>query len=255
MHVIKADDARIAMKDAVVLDLGDISRQAAKIRMAAEAKAAQIISEAEKKAARLAEGAETRGYEKGQTEGFDQGLAEGRQQGHEEAMSQTTEQIRKLYYAWMDVAGQWDEQRRDMLRDATGATIEFALKLAEKLVHRSIRVDPSIVIDQVANALAHVLRPLDVTVRIHPGDHPILEQAMPQLLAEFQHLEHVHLIDDENISSGGCVVSFGQGLIDATIEKQMERIVDMILPEDMQLQAGREIAEGEDDESGNELKE
>jgi len=155
----------------------------------------------------------------------------------------------------MDVAGQWDEQRRDMLRDATGATIEFALKLAEKLVHRSIRVDPSIVIDQVANALAHVLRPLDVTVRIHPGDHPILEQAMPQLLAEFQHLEHVHLIDDENISSGGCVVSFGQGLIDATIEKQMERIVDMILPEDMQLQAGREIAEGEDDESGNELKE
>ncbi len=237
MPIIKSDDARVAMKEAVVLDLGDVSRQAAKIRMAAEAKASQIISEAEQKASRLAQGAEEKGYETGQAEGYAQGLAEGREQGHSQALSESAEQVQRLYDAWMDVAAQWDEQRRDMLREATGAVLEFALKLAEKVVHRSIQIDPSIVVDQLGNALTHVLRPLDVTVRIHGGDRPILEEAMPQLLAEFNHLEHVHLVDDVNISSGGCVVSFGQGLIDATIEKQMERIVDMILPEDFQLQS------------------
>jgi flagellar biosynthesis/type III secretory pathway protein FliH len=104
--------------------------------------------------------------------------------------------------------------------------------LAEKLVHRVIQIDPTVIVDQVANALAHVLQTMDVTVRVSPADRPVLEEAMPELLAEFGHLKHVRIVDDPEITPGGCIVSYGQGQIDTTLDTQLTRLVELMLPAD-----------------------
>ena len=232
MAVIKVNKATGFIKDAVVLDLGDIGRQAARIRMAAEDKAAGIVTDAERKAKQLLEEAAKGGFEEGKIAGLQAGLNEGRREGHAQALEEAREQLAQLHAAWSDVAGQWDAQTRGMAVEARQVVIEFALKLAERLVHRVIEVDPTVVVDQVAGALALVLRPMDVSVRVNPSELSVLAEALPQLMAEFDHLEHIHLAEDPRVSPGGCVVSYGQGQIDATIEKQIQRVVDLILPAD-----------------------
>jgi flagellar assembly protein FliH len=232
MSVIKAHNTIGFAKDAVVLDLGDLGRQAARLRMVAEDKAASIITEAELKAKELVTGAEQIGLEQGKAAGYEKGLEEGRELGREQALDQFREQFAQLHAAWSDVAEQWDAQTKGMAIEARQVVAEFALKMAERLVHRVIEVDPSVVVDQVAGALALVLRPMDVSVRVSPSDLALISQALPQLLAEFDHLEHIHLTEDAHVSSGGCLVSYGQGQIDATIETQIRRVVDLILPAD-----------------------
>lgn len=232
MAVIKVDKANGFIKDAVVLDLGDIGRQAARIRMAAEEKAADIVTNAERKAKQLLEEAAKGGFEEGKEAGLQAGRDEGRRAGRAEALEEAREQLAQLQAAWSDVATQWDAQTKGMAVEARQVVIEFALKLAERLVHRVIEVDPSVVVDQVAGALALVLRPMDVAVRVNPSELSIISEALPQLMAEFDHLEHIHLTEDPQVSPGGCVVSYGQGQIDATIEKQIQRVVDLILPAD-----------------------
>jgi len=230
MPVIKADKTIGFTKDAVVLDLGDLGRQAARLRMVAEDKAATIVTEAERRAKELTAGAEAIGLEQGQTAGFEQGLAEGREQGRVEALEEAREQLAQVQAAWSDVAGQWDAQTKQMAVEARQVVAEFALKMAERLVHRVIEVDKTVIVDQVAGALALVLKPMDVSVSIHPSERATLEEAMPQLMAEFDHLEHIHLTEDTSVSPGGCLVSYGHGQIDATIETQIRRVVDLILP-------------------------
>lgn len=232
MSVIKASNTVGFAKDAVVLDLGDLGRQAARLRMVAEDKAAGIVTEAEQKAKELIAGAEQIGLEQGKAAGVEQGLAEGREQGRQEALAEFREQFAQLHAAWSDVAEQWDAQTKGMAIEARQIVAEFALKMGERLVHRVIEVDESVVVDQVAGALALVLRPLDVSVRVNPADLAVISQALPQLLEEFDHLEHIHLAEDANVSPGGCLVSYGQGQIDATIETQIRRVVDLILPAD-----------------------
>lgn len=217
-------------RDAIVLDLGDLGRQAARLRSAAEAKAAQIVTDAEKRAAQLIEGAEAKGFEQGRQAGHEQGLVQGREEGGAQALAASSDELAKLQQAWSDVATQLDGHRREMDREARQAVLTFALKLSERVVHRVIEVDPTVVVDQVAGALAHVLRPLDVMVRVNPADKPLLEKALPELMAEFRHFEHLQLADDPEVSCGGCVVTCGEGEIDATLETQIRRIVDLILP-------------------------
>jgi flagellar assembly protein FliH len=232
MPVIKAKNTVGFAKDAVVLDLGDLGRQAARLRMVAEDKAATIVTDAEMKAKELIAGAEEIGFQQGNTAGIEQGLVEGRELGRKEALEESREQFAQLHAAWSDVAQQWDSQTKGMAIEARQVVAEFALKMAERLVHRVIEVDPTVVVDQVAGALSLVLRPMDVSVRVNPSDLAVISQALPQLLAEFDHLEHIHLSEDPQVSPGGCLVSYGQGQIDATIETQIRRVVDLILPVD-----------------------
>lgn len=231
MPVLKQHSNTPAMREAIVLDLGDIGAQAARIRAAAETQAAQIISDARAKsesvANRLHDEAEKQGY----AAGLEKGIAEGREQGRVEALAQATEQLQQLTAAWSQVATDWEQQRTDMEREARQAVLSFALSAAEKIVHRVIEVDESVVVDQAAQALSMVLSAHDANVSIHPVDRPMLEDALPDLLKELATLQHIELVDDESITPGGCIVTFGQGRIDATIERQLQRLIDLILPE------------------------
>ena len=110
------------------------------------------------------------------------------------------------------------------------AKVPVAVKLAEKVVRRVPSIDPTVVVDQVAEAIDYVARPCDVTVRIHPDDQPLVAEAMPMLVEQFANIEHVNLTTDETITRGGCTVSFGQGRIDATLDTQLDRIAEAMLP-------------------------
>ena len=91
----------------------------------------------------------------------------------------------QLQAAWSDVATQWDAHTKSMTIEARQVILEFALNMAERLVHRVIEVDPSVVVDQVAGALALVLKPMDVSVSVHPSELPVISEALPHLMAEF----------------------------------------------------------------------
>ncbi|MBX2852196.1 MAG: hypothetical protein KTR15_10660 [Phycisphaeraceae bacterium] len=231
MPVLKQTNTTPAMRDAIVLDLGDMGAQAERIRAAAQSQAARIISDAKQKSEAVADGLYAEAEKLGFEEGVEKGLAQGREQGRAEVLAEAAEQLRQIMAAWSQVATDWEQQRIDMEREARQAVLEFALSAAEKIVHRVIEVDETVVVDQVAQALSLVLSAHDASVRIHPVDRPLIEDAMPQLVQELDTLKHIELMDDEQITPGGCVVAFGQGRIDATVERQLQRLVDLILPE------------------------
>ena len=76
MAVIKSQNAQTLLKDAVVLDLGDLRRQAAERQEEAQAQARRIVAQAQDEAHRLTAGAHAKGFEQGMREG----LAKGTQQ-------------------------------------------------------------------------------------------------------------------------------------------------------------------------------
>ncbi|MEM6258345.1 MAG: FliH/SctL family protein [Planctomycetota bacterium] len=231
MPVLKQHNTTPAMREAIVLDLGDIGAQAARIRAAAETEASKIIADAQAKSVSIANQLQQEAQQQGHAEGLEKGLLEGREQGRAEALSESAEQLRQLMAAWSQVATEWEQQRADMEREARQAVLAFALSVAEKVVHRVIEVDESVVVDQAAQALSLVLSAHDASVRIHPVDRPILEDAIPQLINELDSLDHIELVDDEAITPGGCMVAFGQGRVDATIERQLQRLIDLMIPE------------------------
>lgn len=230
MAMIKASQAGAILKEAIVLDLGDIGRQAAKLQAGAAARAAQIEAQARQRAELLTRNASSEGFEQGRAEGFQQGLEEGREQGRAQAFVEAQAQLQALESQWLEAAQAWDQRRQTLERDARRDVLELALRLTEKIVHRVVQVDPRIIESQFTAALAHVLGPYDVVVHLHPEDRGTLTEAVPRVMAQAGRFKSIELVEDAAIQRGGCVVTYGQGAVDARLETQLCRMVELLLP-------------------------
>ena len=60
----------------------------------------------------------------------------------------------------------------------------------------------------------------------------VLERALPGLLEKAHLTEGIELVEVDEISRGGCMVSTVEGSVDARIETQLERITEALLPGD-----------------------
>lgn len=231
MPILKQQRAAPMLKEAIVLDMGDLRRQAEQLKQAARDQAERIIADAEQRAVSIAEQAGAEASSRGYEEGLAKGLEEGRQQGHAEALQQAAQQFAAIQQAWTKALQTWEQNRHDMATDARQTVLRVALLFAEKVVQRVIEVDPSVIADQLAEALQYVLRPTEVNVHIHPDDRPALDETLPAVLNEFENVTQVHLVHDEKLTRGGCTISYGQGRIDATVDTQFRRIAAMLLPD------------------------
>ena len=230
MVIVKSQSASTLVRDAVVLDLGDLGRQAAKLRAAAEAKARQILTDARDEAKKIIDAAEKTGFDQGHARGLAEGTEKGHAQGHAEALAAGADQVKKTTERFVAVAADWDQRRADFERDARAALLDFALAFSRKLTHRVIETDPRVVVDQVAGALDRVLEPTDAVIRIHPDDRTVLQEVLPDLLAGAANLQHVTLADDPEVGRGGCVLGLRGGDVDASIQTQMRRITQLLVP-------------------------
>lgn len=231
MALIKNIQSNRLLKEAIVLDMGDLGRQADRLLTGARDEAQSISDQARAEANALVQGADKRGY----AEGLERGLTEGRESGQREgralAVEQAAKQLEQLIMSWTAALGQWETDRSAMLQDAREDVIRFAFALAQKVVHRMVAVDPTIVQDQLAQALALLSKPTAIEISVNPADRKLVEEVLPGLLVSVARCQHASLHDDPSITVGGCVVATANGRIDATIQTQLERIAEALVPE------------------------
>lgn len=217
---------------ATVLDLGDLQRQAESMAEKAKSHVESILAEGRSERAKLIAGAADQGRKQGHAEGLAKGLEEGRKKGREEAQTQAKPQIDALVRSW-DTAMKDFEKRRDaMLSDARADVLRLAVAIAERVIKRSVTIDPSIVTAQVEAALGMVMSPSRLVVRVHPDDLAATHSAMPTLLERLQGSAQAEVVGDPAITRGSCVVTTDKGRIDATLESQLDKLVDALLPGD-----------------------
>lgn len=230
MALIKSNIAGDVLSGAIVLDLGDLRRQGEAMKQRAQAEADRIMAAGREEAAKLTAGAEARGFDAGFQKGHAAGLEAGRKQGHDQALRDSAAKLQRLDEAWVAAARQWDAERRAMLLEAKQSLLALAVAMAEKIVHRVPQVDPGVIADQVAAAIEHVARPCDVAVCVNPADRALVEAALPGIVRQARELEHVNLTEDAAVTAGGCVVTYGSGRIDATLQTQLAGLIDTMMP-------------------------
>ena len=211
------------------LNLHDLKEEAEQALAEARAEAKRLVAEARAEAQARIDQAIKDGYAQGHDQGHAQGREAGLAEGRAEALETYSAQLQAVLRAWSEALTDWEERRDVMLAAAREDVLVFALAMGAKVAHRVIESDPQAVADQVAETLALVVGPTGVTVSVHPEDRPLIESVLGELVGKLGQCTHAELREDPQISRGGCVVTTGRGRIDATIEKQIERICQTLL--------------------------
>jgi flagellar biosynthesis/type III secretory pathway protein FliH len=231
MAVIKSAQSQHIARSAVVLDLGDIRRQAEDLELKAREKAQAIISEARKERERILAGAAEEGRAKGHAEGLQAGTQKGIEQGRSAGLAEARARLDALAAGWESALTQFESERDGMLQDACAETMAFAAAVAERITRRVIDQAPEVVTDVLRSALLLTIRPTRLLIEAHPEDLAAVEAAAPALVERLAGSAHAQTSARSELSRGSIVVRTEQGVIDATIETQLARILNTTLPD------------------------
>ena len=232
MPVLKKSMTDREANGAVVLDLGDLKRAADQIIANARSEANDILTDARTTAQKLIDRAHAVGTDEGYEAGERKGRREGQKAGAEEAREAHAAELNALTDRWASGLETWERDRERMLAAAREDVLRLALAIARKVTVRIPRIDPTVVRDQLEETLELATRGSVVAIRINPEDRPMIEVALPQLVSQFSASEHCALIDAPDVERGGVRVMTAHGEIDATLETQLDRIVEALLPDD-----------------------
>ncbi len=225
-----ANSDRIA-RPALVLDLGDLRKHGEKLVEQSRVKAAAIAQEAIAERERLIAGASEKGLEEGRAKGYADGLERGRAEGHAAVLNESRSQLERVTHAWSVALGEFESARAGIVAAAKEDVLALALDLAAKITKRAIDAEPKIVQAQLEAALAVVMQPTRLRVRMNPVDVTATREVMPALMKRFGLGTDAELIEDAALERGSAVILTDRGEIDASIETQFDRLVEALLPD------------------------
>lgn len=148
-------------------------------------------------------------HEEARKEGYAAGYEDGAARGRLEAA--------RLH----DLAGALEHSLARLDKDVAEELVALAVELARRMVGRTLAERPEAVVETVKAALAQ-LPHNNIRIHLHPDDVALVRD----YLAEHQaHAGH-RIVEDDEVTRGGCRLDTGGSGIDATVETRWRRILE-----------------------------
>ncbi len=139
----------------------------------------------------------------------------GRQQGERLARADLEPVLERLNASLAEVLAMRPELRRNAERDV----VQLALLIAKRVLHRELCVDEGALTAIARVAFEHLARSESYRVTVHPRFAGAIAAAVPA-----SHAGRVQIESDPGCAPGTLVVHSSEGLIDASVDTQLEEI-------------------------------
>ncbi len=118
-------------------------------------------------------------------------------------------------------------QRDRWLDQFQHEAVKLGIAIAERLLRRTLVVDPKATVDLMRTALGWAVGAEQVRIRCHPDDCDVIAQTAASQRSELP--SDIAFVRDDTIARGGCVVETTQGVVDARLETMLDRIAEELL--------------------------
>ena len=112
---------------------------------------------------------------------------------------------------------------------ASGLVVGLAIAIADKILHRSLEIQPEIAVELVRETLDLAAGSSRLLLRMHPKDVTLLGPHADDVVRAASRCGEVEIAADPSIARGGCVIETQHGTIDARLETQLERIMSELV--------------------------
>jgi flagellar assembly protein FliH len=96
----------------------------------------------------------------------------------------------------------------------------LAVAVAQQIIGREVQTDPSTVLGVVHAAIATFPIDQPLTVRIHPDDMPVVQNAM----ASDSILREIRVFADQAVIRGGALIDGRERIVDGRVDTALERV-------------------------------
>lgn len=153
---------------------------------------------------------------------FQSAFSKGLQEGLEQAKNQMEEQTTLLNTLLNNIPNAISENRLHLSHEIADIVLVIAQQFF--INQQNSKESISLQINQIINQLNDKQ---DIELSLHPQDLSLLQQG--QLKINLNQCSNLRVIADESLKLGGCLIKSEHGVFDAGIERQIDRLKQVLL--------------------------
>ena len=155
------------------------------------------------------------------------------QANHDDLLEEQNEllaQIRNLLEGMQESIVHHLVEEKNALEQIFEKIPAIAFQIAEKVVHKKINIDDSIIIENLKQALNSAVDTKKLKISMNPNDIHIIKSSIAEFgMDEAAFSKNWELDPNKDILPGGCVIKTANEEIDARIESQLKALQESIL--------------------------
>lgn len=107
--------------------------------------------------------------------------------------------------------------------------LEISVDIARKIIKKEVEQDPQVIL----NSIVDVMRTLSkeeprITVKLNPLQVDLVKTELPEYISSMGIDAKITVIGDDLIEEGGCILNTNNGIVDASIDTQLEIIKEAL---------------------------
>lgn len=115
--------------------------------------------------------------------------------------------------------------KKDVFEYIAPDILEISVDIAKKIIKREIETDPQMIVDTIIDVLKTVSKnEPKITIRVRPQSVQFVKDVIPNLSYQYGIDAKISVVADPSISDGGCVLETNNGIVDASVDTQLEII-------------------------------
>ena len=144
---------------------------------------------------------------------FDEGYRKGLEQAEGDL-----EQFRDDFSAFMNAP-------KNVFEYIAPDILEISVDIAKKIIKKEVESDPQVLMNTIIDVLKTVSKSEPkINIRVKPQAVQFIKDTLPNIAYQFGIDAKVNIISDPSIEEGGCIFQTNNGIVDASIDTQLEII-------------------------------
>ena len=189
----------------------------------------QLVLKTQRQADEIRRRADSEGQNQGYRDGLARAESEIAEQTPQIANNLVEERLSTLVPAMSDILGELASARNQFRLDWETELVGVAVAIAEKIVRRSLQLQPDLALGVVEQAVELAMGSTSLQIQLNPNDLELLCDRIRGAVQDSSRGVEVRLIADADVSPGGCLIATDRGHIDARLETMLERISSELL--------------------------
>ncbi len=165
----------------------------------------------------------TASYEKGFTEGFSKGQTEERARWTKE-LNERERECLELETRLEEWCATLESDKKKFFNEVRNGLFETIVAVAEKIIGETAHGSVKVIEYVLDHALEKASDSMVSSIRLNPADYSTLKAHNSELIERISAMRGVTIVEDPRIAEGGVVLDTEQGIIDASIQAQMQEI-------------------------------
>ena len=115
--------------------------------------------------------------------------------------------------------------KKDVFEYIAPDILEISVDIAKKIIKKEVESDPQILIDTIVDVLKTVSKnEPKIVIRVRPQAVQFVKDTIPNITYQYGIDSKINIVADPSIEDGGCVFQTNNGIVDASIDTQLEII-------------------------------